>query len=80
MLSQAEEGPGLLSNWGQKFQGLYKHAQARLQGQPTEPPSAGQSLLHAVDEASTLSYKQRLTGFGVCCGLGLLFTLLSLLQ
>mmetsp|Transcript_18492 Transcript_18492/g.51891 ORF Transcript_18492/g.51891 Transcript_18492/m.51891 type:complete len:168 (-) Transcript_18492:308-811(-) len=41
-----------------------------------QPASA--SLLQSMDEASTLSWKQRATGFGICFGLGVLVSAISI--
>ena len=52
---------------------------AKVTGQPPPPPeplSLPQTLLHKVEEASTLSWRTRAIGFSVCIGLGLLFAFL----
>ncbi|KAL0048128.1 hypothetical protein WJX82_008342 [Trebouxia sp. C0006] len=42
-----------------------------------EPESLPSQLLHQLDEATTLSKTQRVYGFAICLGLGLLFGFLS---
>jgi hypothetical protein len=52
---------------------------AKVTGQPPPPPeplSLPQTLLHKVEEASTLSWRTRAIGFSVCIGLGLLLAFL----
>ncbi|KAF8073233.1 ACX4 [Scenedesmus sp. PABB004] len=45
-------------------------------GPPPEPETLPQQLLRTVDEATTLTWKQRAIGFGITFGLGLLFSFL----
>jgi len=51
----------------------------KLSGREPEPETLPQSFLRQIDEASTLSWRQRAIGFGICFGLGLFFSFLSLM-
>ncbi|KAF5828145.1 tetraspanning membrane protein [Dunaliella salina] len=47
--------------------------------QPAEQPATSSaSLLQSMDESTTLSWKQRATGFGICFGLGILISAISI--
>eukprot|EP00878_Enallax_costatus_P002238 GHUV01002411.1.p3 GENE.GHUV01002411.1~~GHUV01002411.1.p3 ORF type:complete len:166 (+),score=19.62 GHUV01002411.1:343-840(+) len=49
-------------------------------GPPPEPETLPQQLLRQVDEATTLSWRQRAIGFGITFGLGLLFSFMSIIS
>lgn len=46
---------------------------------PPEPATLPQQLLRQIDEATTLTWRQRAIGFGICFGLGIVFSFLSLM-
>eukprot|EP00882_Tetradesmus_deserticola_P007381 GHRQ01007775.1.p3 GENE.GHRQ01007775.1~~GHRQ01007775.1.p3 ORF type:complete len:120 (+),score=9.76 GHRQ01007775.1:258-617(+) len=51
----------------------------KITGQEPEPETLPQQLLRQVDEATTLTWRQRAIGFGITFGIGLLFSFLSLM-
>uniref|UniRef100_A0A383W8P8 Vesicle transport protein n=1 Tax=Tetradesmus obliquus TaxID=3088 RepID=A0A383W8P8_TETOB len=51
----------------------------KITGQEPEPETLPQQLLRQVDEATTMTWRQRAIGFGITFGLGILFSFLSLM-
>ena len=50
---------------------MFEQMKAAVTGREPEPQSLPQQLIRSVDEASTLSWRQRAIGFGVCFALGI---------
>lgn len=53
---------------------MFQNVKVTILGQENQP----KGFMDQMDECFTLTWKQRLIGFGVCVGLGLLLTIVSL--
>lgn len=63
-----------MSSFGEKLKAFGQ----KITGQEPEPETLPQQLLRQVDEATTLTWKQRAIGFSITFGVGILLAFLSL--
>lgn len=55
---------------------MWEKMKSAVTGQEPEPQTLPQQLLRTVDEATTLTWKQRAIGFGSCFALGMVLSIL----